>query len=168
LISPLPTSKLAAACDVPDLALLPARFPEVRSVRFHAALKFTVQHLALWCLAGIRRAGFPFPVGLWARWLDCWAAAFDPIAGDRGGMAVTITGKHDDGRRVRRTWQLVAPAVDGPEIPCMAAILLTRQLAADSPLPSGAFACMGFLGLADFEPPFTRWRITTRTEESAA
>jgi hypothetical protein len=160
--------RLAAACDVPDLALLPARFPEVRSVRFHAALEFTVQHLALWCLAGIRRLGLPVPVGLWARWLDLWAAAFDPLAGDKGGMAVTITGQHNDGRRVRRTWQLVAPAADGPEIPCMAAILLTRQLAAGSPLPSGAFACMGFLRLAEFEPHFTRWRITTRTEESAA
>jgi hypothetical protein len=160
--------RLAAACDVPDLALLPVRFPEIRSVRFHAALEFTVQHLALWCLAGIRRVGLPVPVGLWAGWLDRWAAAFDPIAADRGGMAVTITGRHNEGRRVRRTWQLVAPAADGPEIPCMAAILLTRQLAGGASLPSGAFACMGFLRLADFEPLFARWRITTRTEESAA
>jgi len=160
--------RLAAACEVPDLALLPAQFPEVRSVRFHAALEFTVQHLVLWCLAAIRRAGVAIPVGRWAQWLDRRAAAFDPIAGDRGGMAVTITGKAIGGGRVRRTWQLVAPAADGPEIPCMAAILLTRRLAAGSSVAPGAFACMGLLTLADFEPQFTRWRITTRTEETAA
>jgi Saccharopine dehydrogenase NADP binding domain len=160
--------RLAAACDVPDLALLPARFPGVRSVRFHAAPEFAVQHLTLWCLAAVGRAGLPVPVGLWAKWLDRCAAAFDPIAGDKGGMAVTITGKDNNGRPVRRTWQLMAPAADGPEIPCMAALLLTRRLAAGSPLPSGAHACMGFLTLADFEPQFTRWRITTRIEETAA
>jgi saccharopine dehydrogenase-like NADP-dependent oxidoreductase len=160
--------RLAAACDVPDLALLPTRFPGVRSVRFHAALEFGVQHLTLWCLAAVRRVGLAVPVGRWAQWLDRWAAAFDPIAGDKGGMAVTITGNHTDGRRVRRTWQLVAPAADGPEIPCMAAILLTRRLAAGSSLSSGAFACMGLLRLADFEPQFTQWRITTRTAETAA
>jgi excinuclease ABC subunit A len=30
---------------------------------------------------------------------------------------------------MRRTWQLTTPAIDGPEIPCMAAILLARHIA---------------------------------------
>ena len=37
----------AAACDVPDLALFPERYPEVSNVEFHAALEFGIQH-AVW------------------------------------------------------------------------------------------------------------------------
>ena len=54
--------RLAAACDVPDLQLFPARFPGVRTVSFHAALEFRVQHLALWSLAALRRIGLPLLV----------------------------------------------------------------------------------------------------------
>jgi saccharopine dehydrogenase-like NADP-dependent oxidoreductase len=42
--------RLAAACDVPDLELFPARYPGVQTVRFSAALEFGVQHLTLWRL----------------------------------------------------------------------------------------------------------------------
>jgi hypothetical protein len=37
--------RLAAACDVPDLELFPARYAGVQTVRFSAALEFGVQHL---------------------------------------------------------------------------------------------------------------------------
>jgi Saccharopine dehydrogenase NADP binding domain len=158
--------RLAAACDVPDLALFPARFPAIQSVRFHAALEFRIQHLALWSLAALGRVGLPVPVGRLAVWLDRWAGMFDPAAGDKGGMSVSVTGKTADGRNVRRTWQLVAPAIDGPEIPCMAAILLARRLAGGSIPEARAYACTGLLRLSEFEPEFARWRISTRTEET--
>jgi saccharopine dehydrogenase-like NADP-dependent oxidoreductase len=54
--------RLAAACDVPDLELFPARYTGVQTVSFHAALEFGAQHLALWGLAAVRRVGLPFPV----------------------------------------------------------------------------------------------------------
>ncbi len=159
--------RLAAACDVPDLAIFPAHFPGIQSVRFHAALEFGIQHLTLWSLAALGRMGLPIPVGRLAVWLDRCAGMFDPAAGDEGGMSVSVTGRTADGRNVRRTWHLVAPAVDGPEIPCMPTILLTRRFAGGSIPEPGAYACTGLLRLAEFEPEFARWRITTRTEETA-
>jgi len=65
-------------------------------------------------------------------------------------------------------WHLTADANHGPEIPCMAAILLTRKLARGELSARGAFPCMGFLKLSDFEPEFVRWGITTVVEERAA
>src|SRR5580704_7492586 len=62
--------RLAAACDVPDLALLPARYPSVRTVTFRAALEVSVQHLALWLVATMRRMGVPIPVEQWAGTLN--------------------------------------------------------------------------------------------------
>jgi saccharopine dehydrogenase-like NADP-dependent oxidoreductase len=160
--------RLAAACDVPDLALFPARFIGVQDVTFHAALEFRVQHLALWGLAALRRIGLPLPVSRWAVALNRFARLFDSAAGNWGGMRVSVMGGRSDGGRVRRTWQLTAPAVDGPEIPCMPAILMARKFARGEMPQTGAFACMEFLTLSEFAPEFARWGITTRTELSAA
>jgi hypothetical protein len=151
-------ARLAAACDVPDLEL-----------RFSAALEFGVQHLTLWGLAALRRIGLPFPVARWAVSLNRFAGMFDAAAGEKGGMRVSVVGDRRDGSsRVRRTWQLTAPAMDGPEIPCMAAILLARRLARGEVFQSGAFPCMGFLTLSEFAREFERWKISTRMEEGVA
>jgi NAD(P)-dependent dehydrogenase (short-subunit alcohol dehydrogenase family) len=161
--------RLAAACDVPDLELFPSRYAGVQTVRFSAALEFGVQHLTLWSLAALRRIGLPFPVDRWAVSLNRLAGKFDAAAGEKGGMRVSVVGERSDGRgRMRRTWQLTAPAMDGPEIPCMAAILLARRLARGDAFPSGAHPCVGFLTLSEFAPEFARWKITTRMEEVAA
>lgn len=161
-------SRWGALCDVPDLTLLPARYPEARNVSFHAALEFRIQHLVLWKLAALRRLGFPFSVDRWALRLDWLASLFDSLAGGWGGMRVSVVGQHPTGERVRRTWHLGVPAADGPEIPCLAAIMLTRRLARGEPMMAGANACLGYLGLAEFELEFARWGIRTRIEESAA
>jgi saccharopine dehydrogenase-like NADP-dependent oxidoreductase len=161
--------RLAAACDVPDLELFPARYAGVQTVSFHAALEFGAQHLTLWGLAALRRIGLPFPAARWAVSLNRLAGMFDAAAGEEGGMRVSVVGdRSDGGGQVRRTWQLTAPAMDGPEIPCMAANLLARRLARGEVFQSGAFPCMGFLTLSEFAPEFARWRITTRMEEVAA
>ncbi len=161
--------RLAAACDVPDLELFPARYADVQTVSFYAALEFGAQHLTLWGLAALRRIGLPLPVARWAVSLNRLAGIFDAAAGEKGGMRVSVVGyRSDSGGRMRRTWQLTASAMDGPEIPCMAAILLARRLVRGEVFQSGAFPCMGFLTLAEFAPEFARWKITTRMEEVAA
>ncbi|HKE45225.1 MAG TPA: hypothetical protein VKB41_11895 [Steroidobacteraceae bacterium] len=159
--------RFAAACDVPDLELFPARYPGVRTVRFHAALEFAIQHLALWKLAAVRRIGLPLPVDRWALQLSDLAHRFDARAGELGGMSVRVVGDRN-GQRLRRTWHLTVPAMDGPEIPCIPAILLARRMASRDPFKAGAFACTGFLTLPEFAPAFAEWKITTRTAEEAA
>ena len=157
----------AAACDVPDLELLPLRYPTVRTVTFCAALEFGIEHFSLWSLAFLRRAGLPIRVGSWAVRLDRLATVLDHFGGPHGGMQVRVTGIGAEGSPRSITWQLTVPAEQGPEIPCMPAILLTRRLAAGELKQRGAHACMGFLQLSDFESEFTRWGIRTRIEEFA-
>jgi hypothetical protein len=50
----------------------------------------------------------------------------------------------------------------------MAAILMARKLASSEIAVNGAYPCMGFLSLADFEPAFARWGMQTVVEEHAA
>jgi NAD(P)-dependent dehydrogenase (short-subunit alcohol dehydrogenase family) len=162
-------TRWGALCDVPDLALLPGRYPEIKEATFHAALEVGVQHFVLWGLAGLRRLGLPLPVERWAVAMNAAAGWFDGFAGEWGGMRISVTGRDTAGLRIRRTWQLTAPALNGPEIPCFAAILLARRLVRAEPVAApGAYACIGMLDLAAFGPEFERWGIRTRIEELAA
>jgi Saccharopine dehydrogenase NADP binding domain len=158
-------TRWSALCDVPDLALLPERYAPVQEVSFHAALEFRLQHLVLWAFAAACRLGLPLPIEKWAAVLDRMAAIFDPLAGEWGGMQVAVVGTNSMDQRVQRRWSLRAPALHGPEIPTMAAIILARRLASGEQFAPGAFACMGFVRLAEFEPLFAKWGIKAQTQE---
>jgi hypothetical protein len=160
--------RLAAACDVPDLELFPHRYPGVRTVEFHAALEFSVQTIALSLIASVRRAGLPLPLERWAGFVDHAASLLDWFGTDRGGMLVSVSGVRLDGHRGSAEWHITAANNHGPEIPCMAAILMARKLASGEIAVSGAHPCMGFLGLADFEPEFARWGMQTVVEEAVS
>jgi hypothetical protein len=157
-------SRWAAACDIPDLVLFPERYTGVRTVQFRAALEVGIQHFALWIAAAMRRAGAPLPMALAARPLNRLASLLDPFGGEHGGMLVALKGEGIDGKPLRVEWQLMAKAEHGPEIPCMAAILLARRLADGVERRKGARACMGLLALADFEAEFAKWEISTTIE----
>lgn len=161
-------TRWAAACDVPDLELLPGRYPGVKTVEFRAALEVGIQHFALWLAAALRRAGAPLPIERWAGPLNRLASLLDVFGSERGGMVVSISGVRTDGSSARVEWHLTADANHGPEIPCMAATLLTRKLARGDISTRGAFPCMGLLALSDFQPEFVRWGMTTVVEERAA
>src|SRR6267378_2502961 len=160
-------ARWAAACDVPDLELFPKRYPGLRTMQFRASLESGAQQLALWLAAMLRRRGMPLPIERWANPLARIASWMDAFGGDLGGMLVSLAGKRADGSRARIEWHLTADAQHCPEIPCMAAVLLARKLAQGGVASPGAYPCMGFLTLPEFETEFARWRITTVVKESA-
>jgi NAD(P)-dependent dehydrogenase (short-subunit alcohol dehydrogenase family) len=160
--------RLSAACDVPDLVLMPKRYPEVLTVTFRAALEVSVQHLALWMLAAVRRIGVPIPIVRWARVLNRAGSWFDGFGSDRGGMKIQVVGTDSLGRCRRTEWEVVADDNHGPEIPCMAAVLLAMKLKRGANLGKGAKVCVGLTSLGEFESEFARWKITTHLTESAA
>jgi hypothetical protein len=159
-------SRFAAACDVPDLELLPVRNPGVQTVTFRAALEVSLQHFALWILAACRRMGMPLPMARWSPFLDRAGTWLNWLGSGTGGMLVRVAGTDDAGQRHCRTWELVAENNHGPEIPCMAAVILATQAnRAKTPAP-GAKVCMGLIELSDFEVEFARWSISTQMHES--
>lgn len=149
-------TRWAAACDVPDLALLPQRFPGVHTVQFRAALELGVQHGALWLLAALRRMLPEIPVERFADALGRVARIFDCFGGERGGMSIVMRGTRAGKPKVL-VWYIVAGQNQGPEIPCLAAELIAAKLAAGELPARGAMPCMGLLTLADFEAAFKHW-----------
>jgi len=156
----------SAACDVPDLELLPSRYPGVRTVTFRAALEVALQHYGLWLIAALSRMGMAIPMHRWSHSFDRAASWLNWLGSDTGGMQVRIAGIDRAGERVTATWELVAKRNHGPEIPCMAAVILANKLYREEPRMHGAKVCMGFLALTDFESEFARWDIATHVDGS--
>lgn len=158
-----------ALCDIPDLELFPAHYRVTRRVMFRAALEIGIAQRAFAWLARLRTAGFITQPARLAGLLNGGARSLDFMGSALGGMVVRVEGLDAAGRPARRAWHIAADHDHGPEIPCMAAILLTRKLARAQALPGGALACMGMLKLAEFGPEFARWgMVTDIMEEDAA
>lgn len=161
--------RLGALCDIPDLELFPAHYRVIDRVMFRAALEIGIAQRAFAWLARLRAAGFITQPARLAGLLNSTARALDFMGSALGGMVVRVEGLDAAGQQARRAWHIAADHDHGPEIPCMAAILLARKLASGQVLPTGAFAGMGMLKLAEFEPEFARWgMVTDIVEEDAA
>ena len=157
-----------ALCDIPDLELFPSRYAGVQSVMFRAALEVGLAQHAFAFMAFLRRAGLlPAPQKL-APLLHSAGRVFDAMGSALGGMVVRVEGTDARGKAARRAWHIAADDNRGPEIPCMAAILLARRLARGEALAPGAHACAGLLALREFEPEFARWGMVTDIAEEAA
>jgi saccharopine dehydrogenase-like NADP-dependent oxidoreductase len=148
-------TRKGALCDIPDLELFPQRYPGVRNVMFRAALEVGVTQSAFAWIAALRRRGWIERPEALAGLLHASGKLVDWLGTPDGGMVVRVRGS-DAGV----SWHITAPNHHGPEIPCMAAILLARRMARGQALPHGAMPCMGLLRLDDFAPEFAKWGMT--------
>lgn len=157
--------RLSAACDVPDLELLPRMVPGVRTVTFHAALEAAWEHVALWVMAWLARMNIVTDWSKYARALSAISRRLSRFGSDKGGMTVSIAGKGPDGEALCVKWQLTARDNHGPEIPCTPAIVLVSKLLHDEFLGRGAVACMNLFTLDEFTDAVEGYSITTALEE---
>jgi len=155
--------RLGALCDIPDLELFPERYLATDHVMFRAAVEVRVAQWAFAALAALRSRGIIAQPARLAGVLNQTARALDFLGSSLGGMVVRIEGLNSSGQPARRAWHIAADDDHGPEIPCMAAILLARKLALGQTLPVGAMACMDMLQLSEFAPEFARWGMVTDT-----
>lgn len=138
-----------ANCDIPDLDLLPARYG-IRSIRFTAGLELGTLHLGLWLLSWLVRLGVPLDLPRHAALLLKASNWFDGFGTSDGGMHMILRGWDAVGKPHERRWFLVAKNGDGPQIPCVPAIILARKLARGERLGSGAYPCVGLVSLEEY------------------
>lgn len=158
-------SRRLALCDVPDLSLLPERYPDVRSVMFRAGIDLAMLHVGLALLAKGRRYRLLPNLGRLASPLQWIAERFRRFGSDDGAMHVELVGDAG-GRRLALRWTLLATAGDGPYVPTLAAAAVVRRLASGSLRVRGAQPCIGLLRLDDFWQHAGRLSITTRVDET--
>ena len=153
--------RAGALCDIPDLELFPSRYGVANRVMFRAALELGFTQRALAILAMLRTQGLVAHPARLAGFMNSAANAMNFLGSALGGMVVRVEGLDANRSPARRAWHIAADDDHGPEIPCMAAILLARKFARGESLSSSAFACMGFLKLEEFAPEFARWGMVT-------
>ncbi len=156
--------RLLSPCDVPDLALLPSRYPGRPVVRFRAGLELVALHLGTNAMALAGRLGLVRDWGRHAEWLKRCSDRFMAFGTDAGAMHVTARGVDAQGQAACRIWTLVATHGDGPWVPTLAAAALVRKLAGGEPPAVGARPCVGALTLDDFARETSGRRIGWRVE----
>jgi hypothetical protein len=137
-------------CDIPDLALFPARYPTLRTMRFGAGHEIAAVHFGTWLLSWLVRLRLLPRLDHWSRGLLKTSFLFDPWGSGRSGFHIVISGTARDGSPLLRRRWMVARAGDGPNIPCMPAMLIARRLAAGETLEPGARPCLDLIALDEF------------------
>ena len=150
-----------STCDIPDLDILPPVYG-FQSIRFGAGLELGFMHVGLWGLSWLVRAGVPLNLPALAKPLLAISDLFNFMGSDIGGMHVTISGIDPAGAALTRSWFIVAKSGDGPQIPCVPAILLAKRLHEKDPtLAHGALPCVGLIRLEDYLSELKRFDIET-------
>jgi len=99
------------------------------------------------------------------------AGWFDGFGTNSGAMHVQLRGRGRDGCLQSRTWTLIAENGDGPRIPTLAAVLLTKKLlnvrGVARIASRGAMPALNLLSLREFEGEWRSLAIrTSMTGES--
>src|SRR5262249_8997739 len=150
--------------DVPDLELLPRLWPQLHSVWVGVAVTPGLVRRALNFLAwSVRLRLLPsltefvplmHRVSRLLRWGE-----------HRSGMFVALEGADATGRKIERSWHVIAEGDDGPFIPAMAAAaIIRRRVYGRGPHP-GARVAAGEVELADYELQFAGRNILTGVRE---
>ncbi|WP_246194478.1 saccharopine dehydrogenase family protein [Pseudoxanthomonas jiangsuensis] len=157
-------SRWLARCDVPDLDVLPARYPQLRGCDFRAGLELRRMHLGLWLASWAVRARLLRSLRPWARPLLRLSERWLDAGSDVGVMHVDLAGTGLDGRPLALRWTLVARDGDGPQIPCTAAVVLARRLAEGRLPAAGATACLDLFTLDEYLDALRGFAVETRLQ----
>jgi hypothetical protein len=137
-------------CDVPDLALFPARYPDLKTIRFFAGLEIPFIHITLWMLSWLVRARVLNTLRPFAPLMLRLASLFDWMGTSNSAFFLELTGTDRVGIAKKLSFELSARRGDGPYIPCMPAILLTKKLASAELRGAGAYPCVGFISKDEY------------------
>jgi hypothetical protein len=156
--------RLHGNLDIPDLELLPLRYPSLKTVIFHAGLEVPFLHWFMWHMSWLARAKiirnwstFIRPINGIARW-------FDKLGTDNGGMYIHLSGSNFEYQPLDIYWILVAEKGDGPQIPVIPSVIMATKIIEGLVLP-GAKPCMGLFTLADFDKAIKGWDIYYTIQE---
>ena len=156
-----------AHCEVPDLDVLPARYPQLRTLEFRAGLELRRMHLGLWLGSFAVRTGLIRNLAHWARPLHALSERWQHIGSDVGCMRVGMRGTSHEGRPLAIDWTLVARGGNGPDIPASPAVLLARKLARGVLPGAGARPCLDLFTLDEVMGVLDPVSIGASTREHA-
>lgn len=149
-----------ANCDIPDLDLFPKKYG-IQFMRFSAGMESGVLHLGMWLLSWIIRLGVPLNLAKHSDRLLAMSNYFNWLGTPHGGMHMLIDGKDTSGNPKHLAWFIIAKDSDGPQIPCVPAIILAKKLIAGTIKERGTMPCMGMVTLEEYLAELKEFAVTT-------
>jgi len=139
-----------SAVDLPDIALLPKRFPGLRSLTISAGLELSMLHLGLSALSWLARWRL-FPLAAMAAPLKWCSDRVIGFGTDTGGMRVVVGAVATPGRSRSARFDLVATGGVGPRVPTLASIIVAKRLRDGLAIKPGARPADQEFHYAEFE-----------------
>jgi hypothetical protein len=149
-----------ANCDIPDMDLFPEKYG-IKQLRFSAGMENGLLHILIWFLSYAIRFGFPFHLISCAERLLKWSHYFDRFGTSNGGMHMLMQGKGLKNEDKQINWFIISKQGDGPQIPCVPAIVLAKKLYHNQPIAYGAYPCVGQVSLTEYLQELTHYAIET-------
>jgi len=132
-------------CDVPDLELFPELF-EANEVTFKAGVELPIFNLALSTLAEVKKHIPQVNLARLAKPLVTVSGVFKSFGSFSGGVLVKLRDQSGNHKSLA-----LVTSINGPRIPTAPAVLLTKNILSQGPPAHGAFLCVGFISLAEFQ-----------------
>jgi hypothetical protein len=160
----LHTSRIVSDFNVPDLTLLPQKYPSLKTVDFKAGVELKLQQL------GMTWMGWLTKNRIFSAWSKLGSIAFEPVrrffaifGGEEGVMKVTIKGQDKSGVNQTADWYLIAVG-DGPNNPVLPAIILANKLAHNkNEVVPGAYPCLGTVKYEELDQMWRTMNYATYT-----
>lgn len=114
--------------ETADDELLQKRFNVTTRIDFRAGLESWAEHFGLIAISAVRARGWLADTTRLAHWLARARRLTALFASDVGAMIVTVNGLDADGQVAQARWSLLARNGDGPQVPVLPALALTRDL----------------------------------------
>jgi len=152
-----------ASCDIPDLDLFPSYY-DIKQIEFSAGMESTCMHLAIWLCSWLPRMQINIPFARYAKTLLKASRWLDLFGSNHGGMHMTLTGNNHQGRTHTINWFILGFNGDGPQIPCVPAIVLTKKILAGNLPHPGAQACLGLITLKEYLAELESFHVQTVTD----
>ncbi len=136
--------------ETADAFILPERFAVTSRVMFYAGLESRLEQFGLLALARLRARQWLKSLDWLAQTLENARRVTRLAACDRGGMIVDVAGLDAEGQQTWARWRLLAEKGEGPNVPILPALAMTRALLTGDIAP-GARTAAGELALAAIE-----------------
>ncbi|CDZ76290.1 Saccharopine dehydrogenase [Legionella massiliensis] len=143
-------SRFLGNCDVPDLALFPERYPQLKTIQFQAGLELKPLQLILFTLSWLVRLRLFLSLDKCAETMLRISRWFNAIGHDNTGFYMDLFGHDLQQQPKHLRFDIYAQHGDGLYIPCIPAILLAERLCEENLRLTGASACVGQISLQDY------------------
>ncbi len=156
-----------AYCDVPDLALFPKRYPDLKSCEFRVSLEVTIVQWMMWLLSWLVRCKLIRNLPAWGPALRQCASMVDFMGSNDSGFHVQMRGVDAAGATKQLTFYLIAVDRFGPYIPSTPAIICAKKIANGMLNKSGAYPCLDIISLDEYLAELGSEKVFTKLQQDS-